>query len=167
MKTLSFDCLVAKQADDSTVLSFVATAEKISKIARISRVGRGENMELFGFQRSQIGNHIHENTIGKPQKNIGKWPFSSRPRRKKKQLKNGNAEKTRKNGPEKTVKKRSQRFFESKPQTKPTIPATNPEATHKSGGRPTKPAKNKQRADAPQARKGQSVLSGSFRCPFW
>ena len=60
MKTLSFDCLVAKQADDSTVLSFVATAEKISKIARISRVGRGENMELFGFQRSQIGNHIHE-----------------------------------------------------------------------------------------------------------
>jgi len=60
MSELKFSCLVAKQASGSTVLSFVATADQISKIARISRVGRNENKELFGFQRSQIGNHINE-----------------------------------------------------------------------------------------------------------
>lgn len=57
---LEFSCLLAKQAEGSTVLSFVANAEQISKIARITRVGRNENQELFGFQRSQIGNHISE-----------------------------------------------------------------------------------------------------------
>jgi len=60
MTQITFSCLVAKQANKSTVLSFVATADQISKIARISRVGRNENHELFGFQRSQIGNHINE-----------------------------------------------------------------------------------------------------------
>ena len=52
MTTITFPCLVAKQAQGSTVLSFVANAQQISKIARISRVGRNENRELFGFQRS-------------------------------------------------------------------------------------------------------------------
>ena len=60
MTTITFPCLVAKQAQGSTVLSFVANAQQIAKIARISRVGRNENRELFGFQRSQIGNHINE-----------------------------------------------------------------------------------------------------------
>ena len=60
MTKLEFSCLTAKQSEGSTVLSFVANAEQISQIARISRVGRNENRELFGFQRSQIGNHINE-----------------------------------------------------------------------------------------------------------
>lgn len=57
---ITFDCLVAKQSSSSQVVSFVANAEQIGKIARISRVGRGQDQELFGFQRSQIGNHINE-----------------------------------------------------------------------------------------------------------
>jgi len=60
MTKLEFSCLAAKQAKGSTVLSFVANAEQISQIARISRVRRDENRELHGFQRSQIGNHINE-----------------------------------------------------------------------------------------------------------
>lgn len=59
-ETLVFDCLVAKQSASSKVVSFAADAEQIGKIARISRVGRGQDQELFGFQRSQIGNHINE-----------------------------------------------------------------------------------------------------------
>ena len=35
-------------------------ANQIQKIASISRVGRDSSQELFGFQRSQIGNHIQE-----------------------------------------------------------------------------------------------------------
>ena len=60
MKTLSFNCLVAKQSPTSSVVSFVTNAEDIEKIARITRIGRDDAQELFGFQRSQIGNHIQE-----------------------------------------------------------------------------------------------------------
>lgn len=60
MYEITFSCLVAKQAEGNTVLNFVANADQISKIARIDRVGRNEKMELYGFQRSQIGNHINE-----------------------------------------------------------------------------------------------------------
>ena len=60
MKTLSFNCLVAKQSQTSSVVSFVTNAEEIEKIARITRIGRDDAQELFGFQRSQIGNHIQE-----------------------------------------------------------------------------------------------------------
>tara|TARA_B110000503_G_C7150223_1_gene414847 strand:- start:44 stop:1150 length:1107 start_codon:yes stop_codon:yes gene_type:complete len=60
MEKLRFNCLIAKQAKESNVISFVANAEQIEKIARISRVGRNSSQELFGFQRSQIGNHIQE-----------------------------------------------------------------------------------------------------------
>tara|TARA_B110000008_G_C16965806_1_gene561962 strand:+ start:1910 stop:3010 length:1101 start_codon:yes stop_codon:yes gene_type:complete len=60
VKKLIFNCLVAEQSKDSNVVSFVANANQIQKIARISRVGRDSSQELFGFQRSQIGNHIQE-----------------------------------------------------------------------------------------------------------
>ena len=60
MEKLKFNCLLAQQAKESSVVSFVANAKQIAKIARISRVGRDETQELFGFQRSQIGNHIQE-----------------------------------------------------------------------------------------------------------
>ena len=60
MKSISFSCLVAKQSKISNVVSFVANANQIEKIARVSRVGRDASQELFGFQRSQIGNHIQE-----------------------------------------------------------------------------------------------------------
>ena len=55
MKTLSFNCLVAKQSPTSSVVSFVTNAEDIEKIARITRIGRDDAQELFGFQRSQKG----------------------------------------------------------------------------------------------------------------
>ena len=51
---------MAHQSPSSKVVSFVANAKQIKKIARISRVGRNQDRELFGFQRSQIGNHINE-----------------------------------------------------------------------------------------------------------
>jgi len=60
MNTLSFNCLVAKQSQTSSVVSFVADARHIEKIARITRIGRDDSQGLFGFQRSQIGNHIQE-----------------------------------------------------------------------------------------------------------
>ena len=60
MDKLEFTCLVAKQSENATVVSFVANSSEVGHIARISRVGRNDDQELFGFQRSQIGNHINE-----------------------------------------------------------------------------------------------------------
>ena len=60
MNTFNFQCLIARQAKNFKVVSFVATAQEIGKIARISRVGRTDDQELFGFQRTQIGHHIQE-----------------------------------------------------------------------------------------------------------
>ena len=60
MNKIAFKCLIAKQSRETKVISFVANPEQISKISRVSRVGRTETQELFGFQRSQISNHINE-----------------------------------------------------------------------------------------------------------
>jgi DGQHR domain-containing protein len=59
-KTVKFRAIRAKQSDRHEVFSFVATAQEISKIARIDRAGRSEDGELFGFQRPQVSKHIHE-----------------------------------------------------------------------------------------------------------
>ncbi len=60
MEKISFNCLIAKQSPDTKVLTFVAKSNEIAKIARVSRLGRTDNQELFGFQRTQIGQHIND-----------------------------------------------------------------------------------------------------------
>ena len=57
---IEFDCLVAKQSEQSQVVSFVAEADHIDQIAQISRVKRDEEKQLVGFQRGQVANHIEE-----------------------------------------------------------------------------------------------------------
>ena len=57
---IEFDCLVAKQSEQSQVVSFVAEADHIDQIAQISRGKRDEEKQLVGFQRGQVANHIEE-----------------------------------------------------------------------------------------------------------
>jgi DGQHR domain-containing protein len=55
-----FIALQAKQGEHHAVYCFTATAEEVLSIARINRAGRDEQGELFGFQRPQIVQHIHQ-----------------------------------------------------------------------------------------------------------
>ena len=59
-KKLKFRAIRARQSNSHLVFSFVASAKEIFEIARIERVGRSEEGELFGFQRPQVSKHIHE-----------------------------------------------------------------------------------------------------------
>ena len=53
---IEFDCLVAKQSEQSQVVSFVSEADHIDQIAQISRVKRDEEKQLVGFQSGQVAN---------------------------------------------------------------------------------------------------------------
>jgi DGQHR domain-containing protein len=55
-----FAALQAKQGDDHSVYCFTATAQEVLGIARIDRAGRTNQGDLFGFQRPQIAQHIHQ-----------------------------------------------------------------------------------------------------------
>ena len=55
-----FVALQAKQGDDHSVFCFTATAGEVLRIARIDRAGRDAQGDLFGFQRPQISQHIHQ-----------------------------------------------------------------------------------------------------------
>lgn len=57
---LLFQAIRARQSQEHDVLTFVASAEAINKIAVLDRIRRGEGGCLRGFQRPQISNHIHE-----------------------------------------------------------------------------------------------------------
>ncbi|WP_209508087.1 DGQHR domain-containing protein DpdB [Ruegeria sp. HKCCSP335] len=59
-KTLTFKAIRAKQSDRHEVFSFAASAKDVFEIARIDRAGRNTQGELFGFQRPQVSQHIHE-----------------------------------------------------------------------------------------------------------
>lgn len=50
----------AKQSKGVRVFTFAATASEILAVCEISRVGRHDGGELFGFQRPQIAGHIQE-----------------------------------------------------------------------------------------------------------
>src|ERR1039458_8028466 len=55
-----FTAVRANQAHDAQVFTFAAKAKEVLAICEISRAGRGEHGELFGFQRPQIAAHIQE-----------------------------------------------------------------------------------------------------------
>jgi DGQHR domain-containing protein len=55
-----FVALQAKQGEHHGVYCFTATAEEILAIAQINRAGRDAQGDLFGFQRPQIVQHIHQ-----------------------------------------------------------------------------------------------------------
>lgn len=59
-KSLTFRAVRAQQSNAHDVFAFAATAEQIFQIARIERAGRNEAGDLFGFQRPQVAQHIHE-----------------------------------------------------------------------------------------------------------
>jgi DGQHR domain-containing protein len=55
-----FIALQAKQGEDHAVFCFAATAQEVLRLARIDRAGRNDQGDLFGFQRPQIAQHIHQ-----------------------------------------------------------------------------------------------------------
>jgi DGQHR domain-containing protein len=55
-----FTAIGARQASTTRVFTFTATAKEILATCEISRLGRTEEGELFGFQRPQVANHIQE-----------------------------------------------------------------------------------------------------------
>jgi len=57
---ISFQAIEAQQSDKHSVYSFAATASEVFQIARIDRIGRSDQGELFGFQRPQVSRHILE-----------------------------------------------------------------------------------------------------------
>lgn len=59
-RLMEFTGLVAEQSDSHTTLTIAATAEEILSFARIDRIGRDRQGDLFGFQRPQIAGHIKE-----------------------------------------------------------------------------------------------------------
>lgn len=59
-KKFRFRAIRARQSDQHSVFSFVASAKEVFEIAKIERAGRSEQGELFGFQRPQVSKHIHE-----------------------------------------------------------------------------------------------------------
>jgi len=59
-KSLTFRAVKAQQSKTHDVFAFAATAQQVFQIARIERAGRSETGDLFGFQRPQVAQHIHE-----------------------------------------------------------------------------------------------------------
>ena len=59
-KEYKFKAIRARQSDRYKVFSFAANAKDVFEIARIERVGRCAQGELFGFQRPQVSRHILE-----------------------------------------------------------------------------------------------------------
>lgn len=57
---LRFRAIQAKQSNRHQVFTFAATAAEISSVARIDRIGRTTQGDLFGFQRPQVAAHIQE-----------------------------------------------------------------------------------------------------------
>lgn len=55
-----FRGVAARQARGAQVLTFAAKAKDILATCEISRAGRSESGQLFGFQRPQIASHIQE-----------------------------------------------------------------------------------------------------------
>ena len=59
-RSLTFKAVKARQSNKHDVFAFAATAQQVLQIARIDRVGRTEEGDLFGFQRPQVAQHILE-----------------------------------------------------------------------------------------------------------
>jgi DGQHR domain-containing protein len=59
-RQFSFVAVGARQAKTAKVFTFAALAADVMEMCEISRLGRTEAGQLFGFQRPQIAGHIHE-----------------------------------------------------------------------------------------------------------
>jgi DGQHR domain-containing protein len=55
-----FVAIGARQSRGTRVFTFAARARDVLETCEISRLGRTDEGELFGFQRPQIASHIHE-----------------------------------------------------------------------------------------------------------
>lgn len=59
-KTLRVPCIAIRQGKDHTLYTFAIDGKQLHSIAQISRIGRGEDFELVGYQRPEVQSHIAE-----------------------------------------------------------------------------------------------------------
>jgi DGQHR domain-containing protein len=58
MGSILVPCIKTQQSLDNSILSFVVDGKDISKFASISRIKRGKDDELLGYQRPELTEHI-------------------------------------------------------------------------------------------------------------
>ncbi|MEI6126604.1 MAG: tRNA-guanine transglycosylase DpdA, partial [Pseudomonadota bacterium] len=58
MKHLKFPCIKIQQSPGRIIYSFVADGKDIQKFAAISRIKRGDDGDLLGYQRPELADHI-------------------------------------------------------------------------------------------------------------
>jgi len=59
-ESLRVPCIAIRQGKDHTLYTFAIDAKQLHSIAQISRIGRGEDFELVGYQRPEVQSHIAE-----------------------------------------------------------------------------------------------------------
>ena len=59
-ETLRVPCIAIRQGKDHTLYTFAIDGKQLHSIAQISRIGRGEDFELVGYQRPEVQSHIAE-----------------------------------------------------------------------------------------------------------
>ncbi len=60
MGSLLVPCIKTQQSEGHSIFSFVVDGKDIYKFANISRIKRGKNSELLGYQRPELGEHIND-----------------------------------------------------------------------------------------------------------
>lgn len=58
--TLRVPCIAIRQGKDHTLYTFAIDGKQLHSVAQISRIGRGEDFELVGYQRPEVQSHIAE-----------------------------------------------------------------------------------------------------------
>lgn len=58
--SLRLPCVAIQQGQDRRLFTFAIEGKKIQSIAQVSRLGRGEDFELLGYQRPEVQSHIAE-----------------------------------------------------------------------------------------------------------
>ncbi len=53
-------CIKTQQSEKNSIFSFVVDGKDIPKFANISRIKRGKNAELLGYQRPELTEHIND-----------------------------------------------------------------------------------------------------------
>ena len=59
-ESLRVPCIAIRQGKDHTLYTFAIDGKQLHCIAQISRIGRGEDFELVGYQRPEVQSHIAE-----------------------------------------------------------------------------------------------------------
>ena len=60
MSSILVPCIKTQQSENNPIFSFVVDGKDIHKFANISRIKRGENAELLGYQRPELTEHISD-----------------------------------------------------------------------------------------------------------